>query len=211
MINLKISCIVIAALFLSCASQNNEPKYILDQKVVDRKLNISFNLPNDFKCGSLGEYLVYLENFPVDSLEIDFNNIYKELDTLKIVNNKAVELGVHCYQIDNPGNIISFEPFMNGVEITEQDAYAMMYILDKRAEELANGMPTKRFSGKLKWTNKFPYLAAKYNVIDDLGNRAYLMEIYYIQRKVDAIFILAYVNTDQTDFVEEIVRSINML
>ncbi len=67
--NLKLSCMVIAALYFSCASQNNEPKYILEQKFVDRKLNISFNLPNDFKCGSLGAYLVYLENFPGDSLE----------------------------------------------------------------------------------------------------------------------------------------------
>jgi len=200
-----------AALLFSCVSQNNGPKYILDQKIVDRKLNISFNLPDDFKCGSLGEYMVYLEKFSADSLEIDFNNTYKEFDTLKIVNNKAVELGVHCYHIDDPRNVISFEPFIKGVEITEQDAYAMMYILDRWAKELANGMSTKRFSGKFIRTNKFPYLAAKYNVADALGNRAYLVEIYYVQRKVDAIFILAYVNTDQTDFVEEIVRSINML
>lgn len=210
MINFKLPCIVIATLFISCASKNTESIYILDQKVVDRKLNISFKITDDFKCGSMGEYLVYLEKFAADSIDLDVNNIYKELDTLKIVNNKSVELSNYCYEIDEPRNVISFET-IPGLELTDENAYKIMYVLDKGAEGLAEGMTVKRYSGKVKRTNKFPYLAAKYNVKDSLGNKATQIEIYYIQRTVDAIFVRSFINTEQTDFVEEIVRSITIL
>lgn len=209
--NFKFICAFITIIFLiDCTSSNNNgPKYILDKKVTSKKLNISFSLPDGFEHTTLRGYLVKLEEFSSDSINIDFNTVYQNLHKLTITNNKAVELSVYCYFKEDPRNVIAFQ-IDKGFELNKETAYAITYLLDEKADDLNADMDAKRFYGKLKNTNKFPYLALKYNVTDTIINSNYTFELYYIQRRVNGLTILAYTITDETDLIEEIVRSINV-
>lgn len=113
------------------------------------------------------------------------------------------------YSVEYPLNYFVLVPTDKYV-LNEENAINIIYSKDQDIKTTSKDKKTKRFFGKVRRTNKFNYLAAKYHIKDLKENRNFTVESYYIEHDFHGIMIYSFVNTKQEDFVEEMIRSIEL-
>jgi len=200
-----ISCFIIS----SCQDYKSQPKYILSKKIYNKHLGVSIKLPDNFISNSPEAHHIFIEKFASDSIEVDLDFIYNFGERLKVQGDRFYKSIMVNYSMEDPRNFFVMLPDEKYV-LNEENAINIIYTMDRGVKRMFRSKKTKRFYGKVRRTNKFNYLAAKYSIIERNDKRISTVESYYIEREFHGILIFSFVNTPQEDFVEEMIRSIEL-